>query len=86
MSDWTDETLNVSIRAIMEAPDGRPSYNLLDAFHKLYHQHEMAKCFSGGKRARDSHYRRADRNKKAAFAARVSDSSELLLSKIVRPT
>ena len=50
MSDWDDETLNVAIRAIMKAPDGRPSYNLLDAFHKLYHQHEMAKCFSGGKK------------------------------------
>lgn len=41
-----DIFFNDGIRAIMTAPRGQPSYNLLDAFHRTYEQHEMKKCSS----------------------------------------
>lgn len=53
MDEWTDEFFNSAIRAIMTAPRGQPSHNLLDAFHRAYSQHEMDKCFSEDKKNYD---------------------------------
>lgn len=53
MDEWTDEFFNSAIRAIMTAPRGQPSHNLLDAFHRAYSQHEMAKCFCKDKKNYD---------------------------------
>lgn len=50
MDDWAEKFLNYSIRAIMTAPRGQPSPNLLNAFHRAYSQHEMAKCFCKDKK------------------------------------
>lgn len=50
MDEWTDEFFNSGIRVIMTAPRGQPSHILLDAFHRVYHQYEMDKCFSEDKK------------------------------------
>lgn len=50
MDEWTDEFFKSGIRAIMTAPRGQPSNNLLDAFHRAYHQYEMEKCLSEDKK------------------------------------
>ena len=50
MDDWKDIFFKSGIRAIMTAPRGQPSYNLLDAFHRAYNQHELDKSFSEDKK------------------------------------
>ena len=45
MDDWKDIFFKSGIRAIMTAPRGQPSHNLLDAFHRAYHEFEMTQCF-----------------------------------------
>ena len=63
MDDWKDIFFKSGIRAIMTAPRGRPSYNLLDAFYRDYNQHELDKCFSEDKKNNRSRTRRAKKGK-----------------------
>lgn len=50
MENLVDIFFNVAVRAVVLAPRGQPSQNLLDAFQRAYHQHEMEKCFSEDKK------------------------------------
>ena len=50
MDDWKDIFFKSGIRAIMTAPRGQPSHNLLDAFHRAYHEFEMTQCFLAEKK------------------------------------
>lgn len=53
MENLVDIFFNVAVRAVVLAPRGQPSQNLLDAFQRAYHQHEMEKCFSEDKKNYD---------------------------------